>query len=333
MKLSSMRAFLKHLEGGETAGFCPLYLILSPGGGENRVALERLVKRISERERIPPLGITTFETPSVGRLDEELATLSFFSPKRVIIVRGAGELSLEVQERVLKGEKGCYLILSGLSGTSSFYKKVEKVGMVVELGAQKSWEKEKSGEEWVLQRALEERKSIEPAAAKLLAKDCKGDISLIDQEFEKLINYTYGRQKITREDVVAISIHEPAVTVFQLLEALFKKDVLSAVGQFRALFDEGISYFAILKQLRGQILIDLEIASIVKTGGHPSEITASYPYIKGFILEKRLAAALSYGFEGLKRALLLIDDFELRAKQGSVDDELLADLFTVRMAA
>ena len=69
----------------------------------------------------------------------------------------------------------------------------------------------------------------------------------------------------------------------------------------------------------------------MKMGGGPAEIAKAYPYIKGFILEKHLETVRTWGFEGLKRALVLVDDYEIRAKDGSSDYELLSDLFTLKL--
>lgn len=333
MKFSSIRAFIKHLEGSETTGFASLYLVISPAGSENKLAIDRLVEKITKKEEIAPLGIRSMLEPDYKELSQEINTGSFFAAKKILLVGGVENLSKEVEEFLLQpAPPGTFVILHGLSGANPFYKKVEKKGIVVELGAEKSWEKEKNGQEWILQRVAEEKKRIDIAAAELLAKESGGDIALLEHEIEKLVTYTLGRSVISKQDVLAISISRPSLSVFQLAEALFKRDMNGAIHYFHALLEEGVSYFAILKQLRGQILTDLEVASILKNGGKNGDVTATFPYMKGFILEKHLETVRTWGFEGLKRALVLVDDFELRAKEGSADYELLADLFTLKLA-
>lgn len=333
MKFSSIRAFIKHLEGSQTTGFASLYLVISPNGSENKLALDRLVDKIAKKEGIGPLGIRSMFEPDHQELSQEIHTGSFFATKKIILVGGVENLAKEAEKLLLEETPpGVFVILHGLSGANPLYKKVEKKGIVVELGAEKSWEKEKNGQEWILQRVTEEKKRIDIVAAQLLAKESGGEIALIDQEIEKLVAYTFGRDTISKQDVLAVSISRPSVTVFQLAEALFKRDTNGAIRYFRALLEEGMSYFAILKQLRGQVLTDLEIASILKNGGKQGDITATFPYMKGFILEKHLETVRTWGFEGLKRALVLVDDFELRAKEGSADYELLADLLTLKLS-
>lgn len=331
MKFTSLRAFIKHVEGAEKAGFSPLYLILSPEGGEGRMAIEAVVEALARKEKIEAMGIRSLGADS-SLLEEEINTLNLFSPKRIVTLGGAGDLPKALEERLLKPlPPGVFVILHG-KGASAFYKKVEKVGIVAELGAEKSWEKEKNAQEWVIQRFAEEKKKIEPLAAQLLAKDSGGEIALLEQEIEKLMLYTYGKEMVTRQDVTKLCISRPVITVFNLAESLFKRDIPSAVRQFRMLLDEGHAYFAILKQLRSQILTDLEIASILKNGGNVGDVTKAFPYIKGFILEKHLETIRIWGFSGLKRALVMVDDYEIRGKDGTSDYELLGDLFILKLA-
>ena len=277
---------MKHVEGAESAGFASLYLVISPEGAENRVALDRLVAKLARREGIEPLGIRTLNRVTARELDQEINTGTLFSQKKIVILGEAHDLEKGVEELILRGTPAnTFIILLGLSGANPFYKKLEKQGIVVELGAEKSWEKEKNAHEWVLQRFNEEKKRIEPAAAQLLAKECGGEVGLLEQEIEKLIVYTYGREKVSTQDVLAVAVSRPSITVFQLAESLFKRDTAGAVRHFHALLDEGISFFAILKQLRGQILTDLEVASILRMGGNGQHVTETFPYMKGFILK------------------------------------------------
>lgn len=332
MKFTTLRAFQKHIEGAERSGFSRLYLISSSEGGEGRMALDCLVEGIRRKEGVDPLGIRTLLNASVGSLSQEIDTVNFFSPKRILIATGAETLSKQEEALVLKPlPPGLFLILLAEGKSTAFFKKVEKEGIVVELGSEKSWEKERNAQEWIMQRFREEKREIESAAIPLLAKEAGGEMALLEQEIIKLITYTEGKKVITRNDVVAVSISRPALSVFLLSEALFKKQIPTAIKLFRDLLEEGNAYFAILKQLRGQVLIDLEIASILRAGGNVAEITQSYPYIKGFILEKHLETVRTWGFDGLKRALIYLDDFEIRAKEGSANYPLLADLFVIKL--
>jgi DNA polymerase-3 subunit delta len=133
--------------------------------------------------------------------------------------------------------------------------------------------------------------------------------------------------------VKAVAIKNRAESTFSLSDALFKRDVPEAIRLFRSLLESGNSFFALVKQLRTQVQNQLSIACILKNGGGPQEVAAHFPYMKGFILDKNIETARAFGFDRFKRALLLIDDFELDAKNGTTDYELLADLLTLKITS
>jgi DNA polymerase-3 subunit delta len=329
MKFTTIRAFQKHVEGAEKSGFATLYLIIAPEGGEGKLSQEILVQALMRKEGIAPLGVTACDAKVV--LDE-VHNGNMFSPKRILVVNGAESIDKDGETLLLKPlPPGLFVILMSREKGGAFFKKVEKEGIVVELGGEKSWEKERSAQDWIAHRFQQEKKSIDPAAIHLLAKESGGEIALLEEEINKLITYAANKTKVSREDVAAVSISRPAVNVFQLSEALFKRDVPTAISLFRTLLDEETSYFAILKQLRSQVKVDLEIASILRAGGNVQEITTAFPYIKGFILEKHLETVRTWGFDGLKRALVYLDDFEIRAKEGSPDYTLLSDLLILKL--
>ena len=145
MKFNSMRAFQKHLEGAEKAGFAPLYLIVSAEGGQNRVAIDRLVEAIRRREGIDPMGVSSLDGPDRRTLDQEINTLSFFSAKRLVVIGGAESLDKGAEEILLrKMPPGLFVILHGKLSASPFFKKIEKRGLSPSSARKKVGKKRKA---------------------------------------------------------------------------------------------------------------------------------------------------------------------------------------------
>jgi DNA polymerase-3 subunit delta len=323
MKITSMKAFEKHLEGAEKSQFSPLYLIVSEGAQENRTAIERLVEKISAKEKLSPFGVKKVQ-PQV--LMQELGTPSLFSSKQILII-DVDELSKKEEEAVLKGSPQTTIILSGSSGSSAFYKKVEKEGVVLDFSAEKSWQREKGAEEWVHLFLAKINKKIDRDAALMLVRETRGDTELLTQELNKLLTYIDTAPVIKIQDVHQLVAKGAEASVFELSDALFKKDRPKAVKLMHALLQQGVAYFAILKSIRGQIETDMKVASILKNGGTLAQVSETIPYLKGFILDKHLENIRMMGFSKLKKALTLVDDYDLKGREGQPDYELLADLF------
>ncbi len=323
MKFSSLRAFEKHIDGAMKLQFPPLYLIASEGAQENRLAIDLLAGKIARKEKIGEFAIKRVKGGSV--LDE-LNTLSFFSASQIIIVEDVSALSKQEEEAVLKGAPGTFIILSGVPSASAFYKKVEKEGVVLDLSAEKSWQKEKGIEEWIGVECAKVGKRIDQPALVMLARETKADSQLLRQELDKLFTFVDTRDRITVQDVDLLVAKGAESNIFELSESLFKADRAKAIKIMRNILSQGGNYFALLKQLRGQIETELKVASILKNGGTPQKITETFPYMKGFVLEKHLESVRRMGFERLKKALTLVDDFDLKGREGQPDYELLTDM-------
>lgn len=323
MKFSSLRAFEKHIDGAMKLHFSPLYLIASEGAQENRLAIDLLVQKIAAKEKIEPLAIKRING---GLVLDELNTLSFFGSSQIIVIEDVDTLNKKEEEAVLKGSPKTFIILSGTPSASAFYKKVEKEGVILDFSAEKSWQKEKGVEEWLGAECAKVGKRMDREAMVMLARETKADSQVLRQELDKLFTYVDTRDRITQQDIETLVAKGAESNIFELSEALFRSDKGKAIKIMRNLLSHGVAYFALLKQLRGQIETELKIASILKNGGSPQKVTEAYPYMKGFVLDKHLENVRRMGFERLKKALVLVDDYDLKGKEGQPDYELLTDL-------
>jgi len=326
MKLTSIKAFEKHIEGAEKTRFSSLYLIVSEEGRENRTAIDMLVEKMSKKENIGPLGVKRI---GEGELSQEINTPTFFSDKQILLSE-VDQLNAEDEAAALKGSDKAFIVLSGASSAKAFFRKVEKEGVVLDLAAEKSWQKEKGAEEWVHLYLSKVNKKIERDAAIRLVKETRGDTELLKQELDKLLLFVDARNPITLKDVLLVVPRGAESNTYELGDALFKKERALAIKQMRNLLDQGVAYFAILKSVRSQIETDLKAASILRNGGSKEAVSAAIPFLKGYVLDKHLENIRLMGFERLKKALVHVDDYELKGKEGSPDYELLSDLFVAR---
>ena len=115
----------------------------------------------------------------------------------------------------------------------------------------------------------------------------------------------------------------PSETIWQLGEALFRRDPGAALRISKGLLSEGSPFLGLLRQIRSQFQTEYQISCILADGGTSSDVAQNYPYMKGVILEKHLHTARSYGKEKFKKALLAIDETELSAKSSGADEDLL----------
>jgi DNA polymerase-3 subunit delta len=67
-------------------------------------------------------------------------------------------------------------------------------------------------------------------------------------------------------------------------------------------------------------------------GGSSQEITALFPYMKGFILDRNRQLASEYGLFRFRRGMLAIDEAERAAKNGISDHDLLMEILLTQLS-
>ncbi len=334
MKYSNLEAFKKHLESAAPDHFSSLYLLLSKETFPRKEAMEKLAELSLHEERSPELSVRIFdgEKHSIEQILPELNALSFFSKKRIIFINNCDSLdkaaTTQLETYFASPNKTICLVLAAttLNRATSFYKKAEKIGVLLDITELKPWEQEKIVVEWLHQEVRKYKKQFTPAAGQIFIKQLGTDQTLLQNEIQKLVCYVGERSTIDERDIAAICTSVNLENAWQLGEAIFKRDAASALRISKALLNEGTALIALLRQIRSQFQTEYQICSILAHGGTAADVTAQFPYMKGAILERHLSAAQNYGMERFKKGILAIDTTELKAKNSATEDDLLADI-------
>ncbi len=329
MKFDNLRAFEKHLQASASLHLSPLYTLLSKDSFDLKRGVDALLG-------VLPLPIKSYESAKIDAALGDLSSFSLFSEKRIIQIREIEALTkpqLATLSQALKNlPRDVCLILSGsaLHRGSTLYKSLEELGIILDIPELKPWEKEKALEEWVAEYFSAAKKKISPQMAKLLVKQTGLDQSQLQQEMEKLICYTGGKNAIEMQDIAAIASAVNQETIWQLGEALFARQAPAALRITRALLDDGLPVLTLLRQIRSQFQTDYQVCCLLEKG-LKQEVPAQFPYMKGFILERHIQQAGQYGLQRFKRGLLKIDAAEIAVKSSPVAPELLTDILIAEL--
>ncbi len=339
MKYSNLKAFEKHLTGSKPNHFAQTYLILCKEAFERKTAVDALIAAFFQEKKEAELGVKHFE-PEHAELNDilrELNARSFFSERKLVIVHQTDKPLKALLDGLLAylshPNKDTYLILAApsINHATNFYKQAEKIGVVLEVAEEKPWEKEKTMVEWVQVKVASEGKRINPQACQLLVKQTGTDHALISSELEKLFCYIGSRNEITLQDVGAVCISVNYENIWQLGEALFRREAGTALRISKALIADGSQMLALLRQMRSQFQTEYQVCSILAKGGHAGDVTQQFPYMRGQILERHMQMAREYGMERLNKGLLTIDETELKAKNGNIDPDLLLEMLCIKL--
>lgn len=303
-------------------------------------AIDRLSAWVLKNEKCPEMCLQIFdgEKHSVESVLQELETLAFFAKKKLVVVFNADAYNKDATAKLeayfaSPNRAACLaLAASTINRATNFYKKAEKVGVILDVAEEKPWEREKSVAEWLRGEVARQGKQIAHTTCQLLVKQLGTDQTLLHSELQKLICYVGERPQIEERDVSAICGSINNETGWQLGEAIFRHDAAAALRISKALLTDGVAIIALLRQIRSQFQTQYQIAGILAGGGGGAEVSQQFPYMKGTILERNLRQAQSYGMARFKKGLLAIDEAELQAKNSSADPEFLADLLIIKIS-
>lgn len=339
VKLTNLRAFEKHLEGAIPNHLSSLYIILGKEAFQRKTAIDQCILALQKAKNNGNLDLQVLngERVAVRDLMQELNTFTLFATKRAIVIENAEKLDKETTSALEKyfsqPNSTTFLILSATSlhhGTT-FYKKGEKVGIVLEFAEEKSWEKERSMQDWIASTVMAEGKSIDSTCCRQLIQLLGTQKERVYNELQKLFCYIGGRNSISTQDIAAIISPIPSDTCWQLGEAIFRRDGATALRICKELLSDETPFFVLLRQLRSQFQTELQVCSILNQERDPSAVTRQFPYMKGTILERHVGYSKNYGMRGFISGLLKIDEVELQAKNSGLETSFLAELLMVKL--
>jgi DNA polymerase-3 subunit delta len=185
---------------------------------------------------------------------------------------------------------------------------------------------------WISDRTKKRGGSIEPGAAQRLAALVGGNLRRLDSEINKLITYVNAQRAITAKDVSLLVSDTSTSSVFDLVDALGKRDGKRAMHELHHLLDQGENPLGLLamivRQYRLLILVkELQARNLApeamakELGQHP------------FVIKKLNEQARSYRdlaqLETVYRRLL---EIETEIKTGQTSDVLALDLLVAGVA-
>ena len=331
MKVNNLGSFSKALQSGPLA---PVYLILGKESFDLENAMQSVLKKLPEGSELKNYD---GEKGKVRGAFEDLNMLSFFGNHTAVVVRrldGIKKEQVEAFTDYLKHPNAAAtLILSGtaLRSNTRFYREAEKQGVVLDLPPERSWEKEKSYPSWVVEQMATKGKRIPVAVSRELVRQVGYDKMLLAHEIEKLACYTGERTEVTLQDMHAICTVGDVDSGWELGSAIMRGDTQSAVRIGRELLKDAPMFQGLIWMIRRQLQTDLQVLSILSSGGTPDEVTREFAYMRGRVLEQHVQAAKRYGMRRFRRALLLIDQVDLFAKSNQTSRQLLFDRLLVQL--
>lgn len=298
--------------------------------GEEDFLIDERISELKSKIDNPSLNVETLdgENLSPETLSAALRTAPMFGGEKLVIIRNLeidpesrGDLVSPIKN-VPPGVKVVFQA-SSVDKRSKFYKQVDKQGEVIEFKAFAPWELEELIS-WIKSCVRRSGKRISDEGARLLQEVCGNNLRLLANEIEKLITFIGEREEIKEDDVSTLA-SSGEKTVFDLLDALRKKNLKKSLLLFQILRKNKEDLFQLLSTVATQYRLMLQIKSL--PGNDPLRIAKTVG-ASPFFVRKCLEGINRFTSPELKRNLETMLETNLRLKTGESQTVVFEMLLT-----
>lgn len=211
------------------------------------------------------------------KLMEVARTLPVLSARRILLVKNAHDLKkgeMEGLEPLLKEipeTTDLIFVAEKVDRRLRFWQRIGEVGKVQEF--KPLYPREVPP--WILEEARSRGFAISPDAAQWLVSALGTDLSLIHSTLEKLILFKGDEKKISLGDVEACVTAFSWKSVFDLTDAVGRRDLGQALILFKRMFSAGESPIALLALIARHFRILIKVKE-GETGGIPPFFLKDY---------------------------------------------------------
>jgi DNA polymerase-3 subunit delta len=176
----------------------------------------------------------------------------------------------------------------------------------------------------------EEGGDITPQAMNLLAEFIGGDLWAMNSEIQKLLLYSQERP-ISEDDVRQLVSYVQEANIFALVDAVAEGRTELAQRILHRLYREGVAPTHILAMITRQFRLIAQ-AKDLGPGLSRLQIQDRLGLKSSYSLDKTLAQAKLYDFDGVKRAYNKLLETDLAIKTGKYNDQLALELLVTELA-
>ena len=222
----------------------PIYVIA--GDAEEPGLLDQECERLLDEllaghDRSMALLRADADNLTAAELFDELRTLPFLSPKRVVLMRSAEKFISKYREQLEKyfenpSSSGIFImVVNTWDSRLKLAKKLPQVGMLIEVGKCKAFEIPNRLTEYAKER---HNKSLSNTAGRLLVEIAGDNLSRLYNEIDKLALYANEKPAITEQDVESLVGHNRLFSCFNVIDAIIAGNTGVAVDRLRKMFAE-----------------------------------------------------------------------------------------------
>lgn len=303
--------------------------------GEDFGAISTEIKHLIESNKFNEASISNYdmEVDLLDKVLEDLDTYSFLSDKKVIIISNMDKININDNSNYLdhfyryldNPSNDNLLIMYGtkFNNTLKITKELKKKCDYIEISIDPN--------EYIMN--ILKDYTIDKSTVRLINEYALGDITKIENDCRKLMDYCLDSKVINKEDVLELVVQKLGDSkdlTFSFIRSLGEKDKSSALTKYKELLDYNIEPLALIGLVASQIRIIYQVKSLENNKLSDKEM-ADLLGEKEFRVKKTREITRLYSERELLKLMIDLSDIDLKCKSSDVDPNYLIEVFLLNM--
>lgn len=267
---------------------------------------------------------------SVSEVIGMAETMPFFSDRRLIVIENSGFFKTSQTELAeylenISNTSHIIFVESDIDKRGKMYKTVKKHGHIAEIGEQTP----ELLTRWMASILKKDGINITGHTASYILEKVGTNMEKLKPELEKLACYALGKDVLEIEDVDKICILQPVNKVFDMVDAMIRKNQKEALDYYYDLAALQVDAVPILAAIANHFKRLVYVKEMAMQNFPKGDI-AKVSGINIYFVDKYLGQARHFKVEQLKDALEEVVDMERAFKSGQISDKLAVELLVVK---
>ena len=315
-----------------------VYLLLGEEDVRTEQALGRLLPELlAPEERALNLDVVDTDETPVQEIITRCDTLPFFGARRVVVIRRADALRAQDQDALASYLDGgvppsaaLILLAADLDRRRRLYSVLQRVGRIIPCGRLSPVDLPR----WIRDRVEAEGKKITRDAAGTLVGLVGGGLRELGLEIAKLAAYVGERPTITAGDVRDAASHVAEATVFELMDAVGRRQGNTALELLQTVLAMGEPPVRILYMLEEQLRMLLRTEALLQGRRSLTRNSAEVREVLGnraWLFDRYRGQVAAFGRMDVEKILGLLVETDAMIKTGSGAPRLAIETLIVRL--
>ncbi len=300
--------------------------------GTENFLLEKEEQKILAKEGIEEVSISRYDytVDSLSTILEDARTISFFTEKKAVIVENAnffnrGKGTEEECKKILSYLKEpnqstiCIFINhnESVDNTKSITKTIKQLGVLKELATTNLLSE--------IEKMFQGYK-IEKSTIRLFQERVGEDLTILEEEANKLKLYCYEELTITDDDVLKLTSLTIDTDIYRFMDFIIQKEKTKAMTMYYEIIKNGEKPVEMLPRLASKIRLMYQSCELTRQGYSQQDISTTLG-AHSYAVKLSIQAGLKYPAKVLLTYLNRLADLDIQIKTGKIDPVLGFELF------